>query len=47
MLLPTMGTCYAAPLQENKRKEEKILEDMKRLVDSTLGPTEPGPAADE
>jgi hypothetical protein len=24
--------------QENKRKETKILEDMKRLVESTLGP---------
>eukprot|EP00955_Chlamydomonas_euryale_P086031 364187-Chlamydomonas_euryale.AAC.9 len=27
--------------EENKRKEAKILEDMKRLVDSTLGPAAP------
>lgn len=38
--------CGHTHLQENKRKEAKILEDMKRLVDSTLGPgaTEEGPA---
>ena len=29
--------------EENKRKEARILEDMKRLVDATLGADEEGP----
>jgi hypothetical protein len=38
-----MRSRICAYLQENKRKEAKILEDMRRLVDSTLGPSVGGP----
>ena len=31
--------------EENKRKEAKILDDMRRLVDSTLGPADGSGAA--